>query len=130
MGSAVKKEIPRYYRQRFIVTLLQYLNISLTWEEFQKILFLSQQETGIFYYDFVFSCDEFHSFQAENDIEVLHRLGWVEIKNNNIILLDKLPSGKGLTQTEIQKLVQFIRGKKYVKEQFVFSNQKKNIRKI
>lgn len=129
MGSAVKKEIPRYYRQRFIVTLLQYLNNSLTWEEFQKILFLSQQETEIFYYDFVFSCDAFHSFQAESDIEVLHRLGWVEIKNNNIILLDKLPSGKGLTQPETQKLVQFIREKKYFKEQLIFSKQKKTCEK-
>lgn len=132
MGSDVNKEInsagyPKYHRQRFIITLLQYLNSSLSWEEFQKILFLSQQETEIFYYDFVLSSNEFYSFQAVSDIETLHRLGWIDIKNNKIVLLYKLPSEKGLSQTEAQKLFRFTREKekKYFKEQLLFSNHAK-----
>ncbi len=127
IGSNVKKEIPKYYRQRFIITLLQYLNSSLSWEEFQKILFLSQQATEIFYYDFVLSSNEFYSFQAVSDIEILHRLGWIDIKNNKIVLLYKLPSEKGLSQAETQKLFRFTREKekKSFKEQFLFSNHAK-----
>lgn len=125
VSAVVKKEIPKYYRQRFIITLLQYMNSRMAWEDFQKILFVSQQETEIFYYDFVVSCNGFHSFQAVSDIEVLHRLGWVEIKNNDIVLLHTLPSEKGLAQAETQKLFRFIRDKKSFKEQFLFSKNKK-----
>ncbi|MCW5199742.1 DUF488 domain-containing protein [Desulfobulbus sp. F1] len=125
MKSVVTKEIisaryPKYYRQRFVITLLQYSNRNLTRADFQKFLFESQQETEICYYDFVSSINGFHSFQADSDLEILHRLGWIEIKNNEIILLHKLPREKGLTQTEAQKLLLFMRGKKYCKEQFLF----------
>lgn len=117
----ISTKYPKYYRQRFIITLLQYLNNSLTWSEFQSILFLSQRETEISYYDFVLSCNKFYSFEAANDVQVLNRLGWIEIKNNRIILLHKLPSEKGLTQPEAKKLSMFIRKKKYFKEQCLFS---------
>lgn len=124
-SAAVKKEIPKYHRQRFIITLLQSMNSRLAWEDFQNILFVSQQETEIFYYDFVASCNGLHSFQAVSDIEVLHRLGWVEIQNNDLVLLHQLPREKGLNPAETQKLFRFIRDKKSFKEQLLFSKKKK-----
>ena len=83
---------------------------------------MSQRETEISYYDFVLSCNKFYSFEAANDVQVLNRLGWIEIKNNRIILLHKLPSEKGLTQAEAKKLSLFIRKKECFKEQYLFSD--------
>jgi hypothetical protein len=130
MRSIAKKEVvsvryPKYYRQRFIMTLLQNLESGLTGAEFQKVLFLSQRETEIFYYDFVSSSQGLYSFQAASDLEVLHKSGWLEIKNNHIEVLHDLPREKGLKQAEARKLLLFMRGKKYRQEQLFFSNSAK-----
>lgn len=127
MRSVVKKETvpvryPKYYRQRYIMTLLQNLENGVTGAEFQKVLFLSQRETEISYYDFISSGRGFHSFQAVNDLEVLHESGWLEIENNHIRVLRNLPHEKGLKQAEALKLLFFARGKKYRQEHLFSSN--------
>lgn len=123
-------QYPKYYRQRFIMTLLQHLNSGLKGEEFQKILFLSQQETEIFYYDFVSFNHSFHSFQAASDLHLLHQLGWLEIVNDEIKVLHKLPYEKGLRQAEARKLLLFIRGKKYCQEQLFSEKSVKQCRTV
>ena len=130
MRSVVKKETvpvryPKYYRQRYIMTLLQNLENGVTGAEFQRVLFLSQRETDISYYDFVSSGRGFYSFQAVNDLEVLHESGWLEIENNHITVRRNLPYEKGLKQAETLKLLLFTRGKKYRQEQLFSSNSAK-----
>lgn len=122
MRNVIKKEnvpvrYPKYYRQRYIMTLLQNLGNDLTGAEFQEVLFLSQRETEIFYYDFISSGRGCHSFQAVNDLEVLHESGWLEIENNHIRVLRNLPHEKGLKQAEALKLLFFAKGKKKCPEQ-------------
>ena len=131
MRSVVKKETvpvryPKYYRQRYIMTLLQNLENGVTGAEFQKVLFLSQRETEISYYDFISSGRGFHSFQAVNDLEVLHESGWLEIEGNYIRVLRNLPYEKGLKQAEALKLLFFAKGKKKCPEQqLMFSSSVK-----
>lgn len=127
MKNVVKKETiqvkyPKYYRQRYVMTLLQNLENDLTWTEFQEILFLSQRETEVFYYDFVSSAQGWHSFQAVNDLEVLQNSGWLEIENEHIRVLHNLPHEKGLKQAEALKVLFFARGKKYRQEHLFSSN--------
>ncbi|MCI5125767.1 MAG: DUF488 domain-containing protein [Candidatus Electrothrix sp. AR5] len=131
MKGAMKREnvpvrYPKYYRQRYIMTLLQNLGNDLTGAEFQEVLFLSQRETEISYYDFISSGRGFHSFQAVNDLEVLHESGWLEIEGNHIRVLRNLPYEKGLKQAEALKLLFFAKGKKKCPEQqLMFSSSVK-----
>ena len=137
MGNVVKERAvsvryPKYYRQRYIMTLLQNLENAVTAEEFQKVLFWSQRETEIFYYDFVCSSGGSHSFQAVDDLEMLHETGWLEIENNHISVLRNLPREKGLKQAENLKLLLFARGKKYRQKQLFFpdsAEQHRNVKK-
>ncbi len=127
MRNVVKKETiqvkyPKYYRQRYLMTLLQNLENDLTWSEFQEILFLSQRETEVSYYDFISSTQGWYSFQAVNDLEVLQNSGWLEIVNDHIRVLHNLPHEKGLKQAEALKVLFFTRGKKYCQKRLFSSN--------
>lgn len=112
------------------MTLLQNLGNDLTGTEFQKVLFLSQRETEISYYDFIVSDQGFYSFQAVNDLEVLRESGWLEIGNNYIRVLRNLPHEKGLKQAESLKLLFFARGKKYCQKHLFssISNEQSRIK--
>ncbi|MFQ5330103.1 MAG: DUF488 family protein [Thermodesulfobacteriota bacterium] len=80
---------PKFYRQRFLLVLLELAGGRLSKMDFQKLLFLSQKEAGFSYYDFVpyhYGC---YSFQAQSDIELLESFGWLEEKSKSIKLLAK-----------------------------------------
>ncbi len=80
---------PKYYRQRFLLVLLERSGGRLSKMDFQKLLFLSQKEAAFSYYDFVpyhFGC---YSFQAQSDIELLDSWGWLEESPTSINLLAK-----------------------------------------
>jgi len=80
---------PKYYRQRFLLLLLERVGGDLSKLDFQKLLFLSQQEAGFSYYDFVpyhYGC---YSFQAQSDINLLESLGWLEEKQRSVRLRQK-----------------------------------------
>lgn len=84
-----KPKIPNYHRQRFLLVLLELTGGSLSKMDFQKLLFLSQQETECPYYDFApyhYGC---YSFQAQSDIELLESRGWLQTVGNKIQLLEK-----------------------------------------
>ncbi len=75
-------KIPKFYRQRFLLLLLEMAGGHLSKMDFQKLLFLSQKEAEFSYYDFVpyhYGC---YSFQAQSDIELLESFGWLEEKPN------------------------------------------------
>ncbi len=111
-------KIPKFYRQRFLLLLLEMAGGRLSKMDFQKLLFLSQQEAGFSYYDFVpyhYGC---YSFQAQSDIELLETFGWLEEKPKTISLLAK--PGACLKDNEIDQIGRFtkqykgLRGKKLV----------------
>jgi uncharacterized protein (DUF488 family) len=98
-------KIPKYYRQRFLLVLLEMAGGRLSKMDFQKLLFLSQQETDFSYYDFVpyhYGC---YSFQAQSDIELLRTFGWLEEKPKSINLLVK--PGACLNNEELDEIDQF-----------------------
>ena len=78
---------PKYYRQRFLLVLLQMAGGSLSRMDFQKLLFLSQQKAGFSYFDFVPYSYGCYSFQAQSDIELLASAGWLKEGPKNIKLL-------------------------------------------
>lgn len=80
---------PKFYRQRFLLLLLDAARGRLSRMDFQKLLFLSQKEAGFSYYDFVpyhYGC---YSFQAQSDLDLLESVGWLEEKPRSIRLLQK-----------------------------------------
>lgn len=104
-----KLKTPNYHRQRFLLVLLELAGGRLSKMDFQKLLFLSQQETERPYYDFVpyhYGC---YSFQAQSDIELLESRGWLQIEGKEIHLLEK--SVKSMTGDESARASHF--AKKY-----------------
>jgi len=110
---------PKYYRQRFLLILLEMAGGRLSKMDFQKLLFLSQQEAGFSYYDFVpyhYGC---YSFQAQSDIELMEKFGWLDEQPKSISLLAK--PGACLKVDELNVIDQFtkqfdgVRGRKLVR---------------
>ncbi len=107
----ITPKIPKFYRQRFLLLLLEMAGGKLSKMDFQKLLFLSQQEADFSYYDFVpyqYGC---YSFQAQSDIELLKSFGWLEEKPNgrssqNVHLLAK--PKVGLKDDERDMMEKFI----------------------
>lgn len=111
-------KIPKFHRQRFLLLLLQQAGGRLSKMDFQKLLFLSQQTTEFSYYDFVpyhYGC---YSFQAQSDMELLEKFGWVIIGESGIGLL--VQPSDWLNETEYSALRSFsekmkdLRGRKLV----------------
>lgn len=80
---------PNYHRQRFLLVLLELTGGRLSKRDFQKLLFLWQQETGSPYYDFVPYLYGCYSFQAQSDIDLLESRGWLQTEGKDIQLLEK-----------------------------------------
>lgn len=116
--------MPKFYRQRFLLTLLEMTGGRLSKMDFQKLLFLSQNEAGFSYYDFVpyhYGC---YSFQAQSDIEVLESFGWLEDKPKTISLVARPAAYLG--DAELAAIDQFTtqfkgqRGRRLIK--YVYEN--------
>lgn len=114
----MKAKLPKFYRQRFILTLISMAGGSLSRMDFQKLLFLSQQEADFSYFDFVpyqYGC---YSFQAQSDVELLCKMGWLDSTSNRIVV--KQTPDMSLDLDAQARLDQFIsrykslRGKKLV----------------
>ncbi len=103
-----RQDCPKYFRQRYIVSLLAAAGGVLGKMDFQKLLFLSHQKTDSQYFDFVpyhYGC---YSFQAASDLEVLEKNGWIQVKGNRISLLRSLPVEKSLKKRENNELTLFM----------------------
>lgn len=122
-----RPKIPKFYRQRFVLALIEATGPKLYKIDFQKLLFLSQKEAEFSYYDFVpynFGC---YSFQAQSDVELLESLGWLEEKTKSITLLSN--PGLCLNHDQLSAIDRFAnhfkgyRGRKlvtYVYEQYPY----------
>lgn len=82
---------PNFQRQQFLLMFLKLAGGLLSKIDFQKLIFLFQQKYKITFYEFVpyhYGC---YSFQANEDIDILHKQGWIAIKDKNIELINKYP---------------------------------------
>lgn len=102
---------PTYHRQRFLLFLLEQAgHISST--DLLQLLFLSHQELSLSYYDSVRFGDNYHSFQAISDLEVLEQKGWIKASGNTFFLKDKPYLGDGAKKEERWLISRWIRNYK------------------
>jgi len=114
-----RQDCPKYFRQRYIVSLLAAAGGDLGKMDFQKLLFLSHQKTDSQYFDFVpyhYGC---YSFQAASDLEVLEKNGWIRMKGNRISLLRDVPVEKSLKRREGNELTLFMQDHKQYRERML-----------
>ena len=87
---------PTYHRQKLLLFLLEQAGGTLSKMDLHKLLFLYLKESSIAHYAFVpyrFGC---YSFLAADDLDLLHKRGWLEQKNKGVklqISLAALPWG-------------------------------------
>ena len=96
-----KPLLPKYYRQRFMLALLEMAGDTLSNTDLQKLLFIACKEAGFDYYHFVpykFGC---YSFQAQSDLELLASRGWL-CNTNNVQL--RYSAGHCLPDDKLHKL--------------------------
>ncbi len=121
--SSIK--VPKFYRQRLVLSLLKQSGGTLSKMDFQKLLFLLHQESGFQYYGFVpyrYGC---YSYQAAEDISTLEMLGWLRTEGNDIVLSQSASLRDLLPPEQVKRVTLFsdthknLRGRKLVK--YVYS---------
>jgi len=83
---ASEMKAPTYHRQRLILFMLEKAGGKLSKMDLQKLLFLYIKESETRHYAFVpyrFGC---YSFLVADDLELLHKRGWVNQKNKHVEL--------------------------------------------
>lgn len=106
-----KRQAPKFHRQRFLLFLLEQTG-HVSMSDFQRLLFLSHQETLLNYYDSVRYGDNYHSFQAISDLEVLEQKDWLEFSEDTVFLKDKPYLGGEARKEERWLLAKWIRNYK------------------
>ena len=85
------KHYPNFQRQKFMLIFIKLAGDRLSKIDLQKLIFLFQQKHRITFYDFIpyhYGC---YSFQANEDMHILQKQGWISIKDKNIELINKYP---------------------------------------
>ena len=101
-----KPAMPKYYRQRFLLALLETAGGKLSKMDMQKLAFLAHHEAGFEYFDFVpyhYGC---YSFQAQSDLELMAKFGWVRETEKQVELVHK--AGACLDNTALARLGGFL----------------------
>ncbi len=94
MNNYTGLPVPTFKRQKFLLTFIKSAGGTLSYMDFQKLLFLYLQRTNDSCYEFVPYLYGCYSFQAAQDIETLSAMGWLDKKDESIRLLDsRVPSG-------------------------------------
>ncbi len=100
---AVEMKPPTYHRQRLLLFLLEKAGGKLSKMDLQKLLFLYVEESNTGHYAFVpyrFGC---YSFLAADDLELLHKRGWINQQNKHVELqvsLTRQPWAKGSAERQ------------------------------
>lgn len=84
----MKNNKPKFYRQRFLLSLLRIINRNISKTELQKHSFLFSQQ-HLMGYDFIpyqFGC---YSFQLNKDINDLAQAGFVEVTDKKVRLIEQ-----------------------------------------
>jgi len=103
-----KPSIPKYYRQRFLLALLEMAGGKLSKMDLQKLLFLAGQEADFGYFDFVpyhYGC---YSFQAQSDLELMASRGWLHETEKGVQL--RFKAGACLDADKLRDLSKFLSG--------------------
>jgi len=103
-----KINIPKFHRQRFLLSLLESAGGTLSKIEFQQRLFWLHQKAGVSYYDFIPYNSSYYSFQADSDLKALQNLGWLKETDKNIILLESILARNDY-KTENSKIALFLK---------------------
>jgi hypothetical protein len=107
LDSMVAKT-PNYRRQKYLLLLIKMAGGKLRRTDLQKLLFLVTREQAEPQYDFVpyrFGC---FSFQAAEDLEILQKLGWLYVSDNEVGIKEQGPIQTGLPPGEVAKLSETI----------------------
>lgn len=94
---------PAYRRQRMLLYLLETSPNGLSKMDFQQLLLLYCKETESKHYEFVPYRYGGYSFQCANDLDVLEKQGWIETRDNDLFLsqkIDDAPWAKGSEERE------------------------------
>ena len=84
-------QYPNFQRQKFMLIFIKLAGEPLSKIDLQKLIFLFQQKYKITFYEFVpyhYGC---YSFQANEDMHIMQKQGWISIKDKNIELVNKYP---------------------------------------
>jgi len=95
---------PKFNRQRFLLDFIVASGPVIGMVDLQKMLFLYSQDQENFFYDFVPYLYGCYSLQANDDMDKLAKLGWVEI-NANSVCLKATPSVRTQQKDLIQKFL-------------------------
>ena len=83
---------PVYKRQQFLLAFLQKLNSVVTATDLQKSIFMYSMANELNYYDFVPYKFGAYSFQLKQDVDVLHKDGYVTERNELVSSSDYTPT--------------------------------------
>lgn len=103
-----KPPVPRYYRQRFLLVLLEMAGGKLSKMDLQKLVFLAHREVGFDYYDFVpyhYGC---YSFQLQADLAAMAAGGWLSETEKQCSV--KYRAGACLDPALLERLGLFLAG--------------------
>lgn len=101
-----KPAIPKYYRQRFLLALLEVVGGKLSKMDLQKLLFLAGKEADFGYFDFVpyhYGC---YSFQAQSDVKLMASRGWLDETEKGVQL--RFKAGACLDSDKLRDLNKFL----------------------
>ena len=85
------KDYPNFQRQKFMLIFIKLAGDRLSKIDLQKLIFLFQQKHKFNFYDFIpyhYGC---YSFQANEDMHILQKQGWISIEDKKIELINKYP---------------------------------------
>jgi uncharacterized protein (DUF488 family) len=85
----MSKNYPNFQRQKFMLIFIKLAGDRLSKIDLQKLIFLFQQKYRITFYDFIpyhYGC---YSFQANEDMHILQKQGWISIKDKDIEIVNK-----------------------------------------
>lgn len=82
------RQMPKFTRQKFLLAFIRSAGKSISKLDLQKLLFLYHRKQHAAHFDFIPYMYGCYSFQANADLEVLERQGWISMHDSQIIVGD------------------------------------------
>jgi uncharacterized protein (DUF488 family) len=87
------RQMPKFTRQKFLLTFIHSAGKSISKLDLQKLLFLYHRKQNAAHFEFIPYLYGCYSFQANADLDVLENQGWIIIDDSQISIADgKMPS--------------------------------------
>jgi len=78
------RQMPKFTRQKFLLTFISYAGKSISKLDLQKLLFLYHRKQQAAHFEFIPYLYGCYSFQANADLEVLEHQGWLTVHDAHI----------------------------------------------